>query len=141
MRTFWKPLLASLGTAAVAIAAAALPAAARPANQDEIIYLPIDRAFNETYFQNDKDYFDNRSIKRQLELIFFSYPELEIDRDTELLHDLYLDVLAQQGTSDPFIRTPDMPTPFNETSLGAPFGGFDSGVRGSEFLIETRPLR
>lgn len=81
--------------------------------------LTIEEAFERAFFDNDKPFFDNRSIPRQLDYLFGlrnSFPENEINRDAKNVHELYREVLRQQVASDPVLRTPDLPNPYN-TSL------------------------
>ncbi|HEY9704280.1 MAG TPA: hypothetical protein V6C58_17645, partial [Allocoleopsis sp.] len=87
-----------------------------PPTQLETIPQLVDRAF----FQDSGDYYHNRSIKRQFQLIFgtdtklgAAFPELEIERDGKLLNVLYHDLLFQQTSTDPYLRTVDIPSPFN----------------------------
>lgn len=79
-------------------------------------------AFERGFFRNDRTYFDNRSFGRQFDFIFGigssnknSFIENEIHGDTELLDVLYKDALEQQVSSDPIVRTRDLPNPY-ETS-------------------------
>lgn len=94
--------------------------------------LRIDQEFDRVFFDNDKEFFNNRSFERQLDYLFGirnSFPENEINRDGKGIHQLYVEVLEQQVGRDPILLTPDMPNPFN-TSLrqlppyiNRPFGG------------------
>lgn len=79
-------------------------------------------AFERSFFRNDRTFFDNRSFGRQFDFIFGigssnknSFVENEIQGDTELVDVLYKDALEQQGSSDPILRTRDLPNPY-ETS-------------------------
>jgi hypothetical protein len=75
---------------------------------------------NQVQFSNDRDYFRNRSIPRQVSYIFGpgilirnSFPENEIARDGSAIFDFYQDMLARQMSSRSVIRTPDLPNQFN----------------------------
>ncbi len=78
-------------------------------------------------FSNDRDFFSNRSIPRQVSYIFGpgilirnSFPDNEIARDGKAIYDLYKDVLAKQMSSGPVIRTPDLVSPFNQSVRDIP---------------------
>ncbi|XHX79184.1 MAG: hypothetical protein RBJ76_04425 [Stenomitos frigidus ULC029] len=71
-------------------------------------------------FSNDRDYFRNRSLPRQVSYIFGpgilirnSFPENEIARDGKAIFEFYQDMLARQMSSRSVIRTPDLPNQFN----------------------------
>ncbi|PSB25343.1 hypothetical protein [Stenomitos frigidus] len=77
---------------------------------------------DQVQFSNDRDYFRNRSIPRQVSYMFGpgilirnSFPENEIARDGKAIYLFYQDLLARQMSSRPVIRTPDLPTPFNQS--------------------------
>jgi len=88
---------------------------------------PIPDRIEAAYFSNDRDFFTNRSIPRQVSyllgpgiLIRNSFPEAEITRDGQAVHELYRDLLAKQLYTSPRLRTPDLPTPFNQSILTLP---------------------
>ena len=70
------------------------------------------------------------------------FPDVELENDADSLNKLYNDVLEQQVSSDPIIRTPDLPNPFNSSlrSTSQPRRAFNR-VEGVEFIFETLPLR
>ncbi|XGV95685.1 MAG: hypothetical protein ACAF41_23455 [Leptolyngbya sp. BL-A-14] len=77
---------------------------------------------NQVQFSSDRDFFSNRSIPRQLSffagpgiLVRNSFPDNEIARDGKAIYDFYQDLLARQMASRPVIRTPDLPTQFNQS--------------------------
>ena len=87
----------------------------------------IAERFNRAYFANDPEFFRNRSLRRQIDWIFGpgslfrnSFPENEINRDSELVDMLYHNVLEQQVSSDPIFRTRDLPNPYETTILLSP---------------------
>jgi hypothetical protein len=70
----------------------------------------------QVYFSNDRDYFRNRTLPRQFNYIFgFGFTEIEIAHDGKDLYVFYQSVLARQMSSRSVIRTPDLPTPFNQS--------------------------
>lgn len=131
-------------------AAAVFPSAARsqttspsaPTDQIALIRLlkgneSVADTFNRAYFKNDPNFFRNRSVKNQLDLIFGpgslirnSFPENKINRDAELIDILYQDTLRQQVSSDPIIRTRDLPNPYETSILQSPGLKGNSPVEG-----------
>ena len=85
-------------------------------------------AFEDAAQFESGDYYENRSFSRQLDFIFglgssfrvfrSSYPENQMDRDAERVHILYTDLLNQQLTTKPVVRTRDLESPYQH-SLGA----------------------
>lgn len=79
--------------------------------------------FEEAFYSHDKNYFENRSFFRQLDTIVgwgsfkTSFVENEINADTEAVHNLYVDAFARQVSSDPVIRTRDLPNPYDSSIL------------------------
>lgn len=89
--------------------------------------ITIPEAFERAFFKNDPQFFRNNSIERQVNVIFGpgsllrnSFPEHEISRDARLVHQLYEQVLNQQTSSDPVVRTPDLPNPYSTSILSSP---------------------
>ncbi|MEM9772441.1 MAG: hypothetical protein AAF889_12745 [Cyanobacteria bacterium P01_D01_bin.73] len=75
-------------------------------------------AVDEAFFNRDKDYVTNRGLGRTLAWIFgVGFPENEITSDSRSVQELYTDLMRQQTTSDPTIRTPDMPNPYNTSFM------------------------
>ncbi|MFB8789384.1 MAG: hypothetical protein U7123_11160 [Potamolinea sp.] len=105
----------------------------------------IERAF----YTDSGDLYRNRSIPRQIQYMFgpglpgrATFPDLEIERDALRLNRIYRDALQQQVSSDSILRTPDLPNPFSSTlRQQSDFRRFGTRVEGSEFILETPPLR
>jgi hypothetical protein len=104
----------------------------------------IDKAF----FFESKDFYENRTSFRQFQFLFGAdakrgavFPEMEIERDGKLMNTLYNDMLYQQSSSDPIIRTPDLPNPYNSSLRMMPNNRYNSRVVGSELVFEKAPLR
>lgn len=103
--------------------------------------------FNRTFYEESGDIFRNSSIERQIGLIIgpglpgkAGFPDLQIERDAKRINILYRDALEQQVSSDPIIRTPDLPNPYSTTlrqQSGA--GRFGTRQEGSEFIYQTVP--
>ncbi|MEH2289405.1 hypothetical protein [Nostoc sp.] len=103
--------------------------------------------FERAYFRHDRNFYENGSLKRQLDSFFGSgtgfggsFPENEIARDAELVNTLYHDALTQQVGNDPYIRTPDLPNPYNTSLMMSPRYSNKLQI-GTEFRFETLPSR
>lgn len=104
--------------------------------------------FERAFFKNDPNFYENQTFRRQIDLMFGpgsllknSFPENEIARDAELVNTLYRDALTQQTTNDPYIRTPDLPNPYNTSLLMSPHLSPTKLQTGTEFRFETVPPR
>ncbi|HEY9676078.1 MAG TPA: hypothetical protein V6D11_31840 [Waterburya sp.] len=109
----------------------------------------IPEAFERAFFQESGTFYRNRSIPRQISYIIgpglpwgAGFPELELERDARRINSLYNEVLELQASSDPIIRTPDLPNPFG-SSLRTQYGPrrFGTQLEGGEFNFETLPPR
>nr|WP_199326672.1 hypothetical protein [Nostoc sp. FACHB-888] len=101
-------------------------------------------AFEGAYFRHDRNFYENSSLKRQLDSFFGSgsgfggsFPENEIARDAQLINTLYRDVLTQQVGNDPYIRTPDLPNPYDTSLMMSPRFNSNKLKVGTEFRFET----
>lgn len=104
----------------------------------------IDEQFERVFFDNDREYFNNRSLERQLDYLFGirnSFTENEINRDAKNIHELYVEVLEQQVGRDPILLTPDMPNPFNTSLRQLPPYNVNRPFGGREFINEELPPR
>ncbi|MDZ8227200.1 MULTISPECIES: hypothetical protein [unclassified Nostoc] len=105
--------------------------------------------FERAYFRHDRNFYENsNSLKRQLDSFLGSgssfggsFPENEIARDAQLLNTLYHDVLTQQVGNDPYIRTPDLPNPYDTSLMMSPRFNSNKLKVGTEFRFETLPPR
>jgi hypothetical protein len=105
----------------------------------------VPQAFSEAYFRNGRDFYRDRSIGGQFNLIFGpgalvrnSFTENVMSRDLEAIDRVFLETFARQVSSDPVIRTPDLPNPFNTSVLTLPASV--SSVPSAEPTI-TQPFR
>ncbi|MDF5711921.1 MAG: hypothetical protein PUP90_30660 [Nostoc sp. S4] len=96
--------------------------------------------FERAFFQHDRNFYENGSLKRQLDSFFGSgssfggsFPENEIAHDAELVNTLYHDVLTQQAGNDPYIRTPDLPNPYDTSLMMSPRLNANKLKVGTEF--------
>lgn len=105
-------------------------------------YTTIPEAFERALTRNSSFYQENRRIYRQVKRNFGlgGYQERAIARDAALVSELYDIVLDQQTRSDPFIRTLDLPNPFDTSLRQLPSTLPGSRVVGSELVFERLPL-
>lgn len=134
-----KSLIHAIGLSAVssliATSAIAQEAGSPVFRPRETVPNAVDRAFYGALGE-----FSDRNPLRSTQTILgtpFGFPENQISRDGERIHRLYVDLLNQQVSSDPIIRTADLPNPFNLSVLTLPTSS--NQVTGSEFAIE-QPL-
>ena len=100
-------------TAAIGFTSAAIaePTSTTDARGNET----ISEMFGRAIFENEPDFYRNRSVESRINLIFGlnSFPDRKILRDARLVNRLYQDVLNQQGSADPIIRSLDLPNPYD----------------------------
>lgn len=111
-------------------------------------YETANEVFDRAFFKNDRNFYGNNTFKRQIDWIVGSgslfrnsFPENEIARDAELVNVVYRDVLNQQVGNDPYIRTPDLPNPYNTSLMMSPRLNSNKLKTGTEFRFETVPPR
>ena len=111
-------------------------------------YQSPDRVFEKAFYENYPDFYNNDGLFREIDWILGSgslfknsFPENEIERDAKLVNILYQDVLKQQTTNDPYIRTPDLPSPYNTSLLGSPRLRASQLQVGTEFRFDSLPQR
>lgn len=91
--------------------------------QASAIAQPSDRTFADRYekalFISNPDFFQNRSFGRQFDWLLGTngFPDNEINRDTKRANNLYQAGLERQASSDPVIRTRDLPNPYRTSVL------------------------
>ncbi|NEU72949.1 hypothetical protein PI95_010335 [Hassallia byssoidea VB512170] len=111
-------------------------------------YETANEVFDRAFFKNDRNFYGNNTFKRQIDwlvgpgsLFRNSFPESEIARDAELVNVVYRDVLNQQVGNDPYIRTPDLPNPYNTSLMMSPRLNSSKLKTGTEFRFDTVPPR
>lgn len=85
-------------------------------------------SFNNAFFKSSGDYFQNTSLHGYFGDYlgigspsgFNAFPENETHRDASRIHGLYRNLMEQQSSNDPVIRTPDLPNPFSSSVLSLP---------------------
>lgn len=107
-------------------------------------YETTNDVFERAFFRHDRNFYENSSPKRQLDVILGpgsvfqnSFPENEIARDADLVNAVYRDVLQQQVGNDPYLRTPDLPNPYDTSLLMSPRLNANKLRVGTEFRFES----
>lgn len=98
------------------------------AQQEPQLRPSLDDYYNRTFYRNDPDFFANRSIFRTINLLVGPFPENEISADGRAVHRLYQETMRLQDSSDPDIRTADLPNPFNTSIATAPIVGPEAPI-------------
>ena len=103
----------------------------------------ISETFNQAFFASDREFYRNRSFGRQLDLILGvgSFTESEISQDAERVNNLYEDSLNRQVSSDPIIRTRDLPNPYDTSIRTSPPLNGNKRLQGRELIFEMRQPR
>jgi hypothetical protein len=103
-------------------------------------YETTNDVFERAFFRHDRNFYENGTPKRQLDSLLGSgsgfrnsFPENEIARDAELINTVYRDVLTQQVGNDPYLRTPDLPNPYDTSLLMSPRLNANKLKAGTEF--------
>lgn len=110
----WKAKVAVVSILlAGGIADSALAQQANPASQQPT----LNDKFEDVFFTFDQTFYLNRRFPRNTFWLFGSFPENEIAGDGRVIHRLYTEQLRVQTTSDPTLRTADLPTPFSSSLL------------------------
>ncbi|MGI2904054.1 hypothetical protein [Tolypothrix sp. VBCCA 56010] len=111
-------------------------------------YETPNEVFDRAFFKNDRNFYGNNTFRRQIDwlvgpgsLFRNSFPESEIARDAELVNVVYRDILNQQVGNDPYIRTPDLPNPYNTSLMMSPRLNSNKLKTGTEFRFDTVPPR
>lgn len=110
--------------------------------QIDLEYIPD--AFDYELNEQSGDSFDRNRFYGPVQTMFGlpSFLEIGIARDAEDIHKFYRELLDLQATSGPYIRTLDLPNPFDTSLRVSPTAtGPALPLPGSEFLFEVAPLR
>ncbi|MCW6038368.1 hypothetical protein K4A83_19120 [Spirulina subsalsa FACHB-351] len=115
---FWL----STGVTALFLSSLATPALAQfistPIGINPIRLDPIPEAFKRALTFSSQDAFSTTfTTGRQIDFLFGlgGFPEVELNRDISLVHKMYEDVLRQQYSSGPILRSPDLQNPYNSS--------------------------
>ena len=138
--------IASLSGLIVALTTSTVLSSSVVAQTPTSNYETPDRVIERAFFENDPNFYKNNSFKRQVDFLLGpgslfrnSFPESEIARDAELVNKVYQDLLQQQVGRDPYIRTPDLPNPYNSSLLSSPKFRNSELKTGTEFRFEEIP--
>ncbi len=134
----------ALTTASVVLASAsAMAQTAESYGVSDDDYKTIPETVYEALNSESGDFYENRSLERQINSILGqgtilrnSYPENQIARDSLRLRAVYDELMAEQTVGDPFIRTPDLASPFDTSVQSLPASQAGSRVVGSELVFE-----
>ncbi len=142
------PLNLKLISGLLALAATIGTSSIAAAETETSNYQTPNEVFEKAFYENYPNFYNNGGLFREIDWIFGtgslfknSFPENEIERDAELLNVLYQDMLEQQTTSDPYIRTPDLPSPYNTSLLASPRLRANQLQVGTEFRFDSLPQR
>ncbi|OLP18001.1 hypothetical protein BST81_13245 [Leptolyngbya sp. 'hensonii'] len=93
-----------------------------------------------------RNYFENRTLERQTDFLFGfgtlvdgTFAENELATDGKLFEILYRDLMNQQVSTTPIIRTPDLNNPFNSSLLTGT--NINNRIMTSELVYERLPMR
>jgi hypothetical protein len=107
-------------------------------------YETTSNTFERAYFRHDRNFYENGSFKRQVDALIgpggkfgTTFADNEIAKDAELVNTLYHDALAQQSTNDPYLRTPDLPNPYDSSLLMTPRYNGNKLRVGTEYRFEN----
>jgi hypothetical protein len=123
---------------AAAVASSTLMAATVTA-QERPVFRPrmsvpdaVDQAFYGSTGNNFQD------VRKPIESLVGvpGFPENLIGRDSARINRVFRDLLTQQVSSDPIIRTPDLPNPYNASILTLPSINVSNRAAGSELVFE-----
>ena len=128
-----KSVLSLIALAAASIVSTAVTAQERPATFKPREAIPD--AVNQAFYGSGEGFQD---VRRPIEALVGvpKFPENSIARDGDRLDRLYRDLLNQQVSSDPIIRTVDLPNPYNTSVLTLPSANVSNRVTGTELVFE-----
>jgi len=104
--------------------------------------------FERAYFRHDPDFYENSSLKRNVDALIgpgkkfgTTFTDNEIVKDGELVHIVYMDAMAQQALNDPYLRTPDLPNPYDSSLLMTPRYNGNQLKVGTEYRFDNSQRR
>ncbi|MCY7321847.1 MAG: hypothetical protein LH660_08620 [Phormidesmis sp. CAN_BIN36] len=91
-------------------------------------------AVNRVFYGSGESFQD---VRRPIEALVGipKFPENAIARDGDRIDRIYRDLLSQQVSSDPIIRTVDLPNPYNTSVLTLPSANASNQVTGTELVF------
>lgn len=132
------------GSLLVLLATVSVPGVASAQESEVPNYETASEVIERAYFKNSPNFYRNNTFRRELDwllgpgtLFRNSFPENEIARDADLVNKVYRDVMQQQATNDPYIRTPDLPNPYTSSILMSPRLNSNQLRNGTEFRFEA----
>ena len=138
-------------TAASSVLASAATAQTDPSGYQPIRLEPLPEVIERAFYNESGDFYESTSIEGQINFLIgpglpggggAAFPDLEIERDARLINTIYNDALEAQASSDPVLRTPDLPNPYDTSIRQLPVSRRYGGrVEGSEFFLDAPQLR
>ena len=126
-----------------ALIGSSLPAMAQQTNPRPVTLRTWPEAFNRGITFSSQDTFSTTfTIGRQIDFLFgpLGFPEVEINRDASIVNGIYQDLMMQQYSSGPILRTPDLPNPYNSSLRTQPaLTNPNQPLPGGEFWLN--PIR
>ncbi|KOR37194.1 MULTISPECIES: hypothetical protein [Planktothricoides] len=119
MQIHWKSCLGALCVLSAATMLMPTEAIAQ-SNSPNRKVRSIPDAFESSFYGFRGRYGFRTSIFGEVAQRFFFYPDNSIVGDSNRVADTYREVMDVQTMSDPFIRTPDLESPFNRSLLTDP---------------------
>lgn len=143
-----KYYVGAAGAAALVASAIGLPQTVN-AQEVEVVevnlieVVPIPEAVDDEFFDVSGDFYRQRTIPDQVRSLLglgvpATFPDIAIEADAEDITELYKELLELQASSDPVLRTPDLPSPFATSLLLLPTYGADFDIVGPELVPEFR---
>ncbi len=118
------------------LALVAAAAIAAPVGRAQEAPQTVPDAFDDLMTTYSGDYFRNRGIKRSaLRIVGFSFPERELEWDSNATTAAVRDLWRLQHSADPTLRVPDLASPYTTSLLTMPSSRIPS--IGSEFIFES----
>ncbi len=128
-----KSVLSLVALVAATTVSTAVTAQERPATFKPREAVPD--VVNQAFYGSGEGFQD---IRRPIEALVGvpKFPENAIARDSDRIYRVYRDLLSQQVSSDPIIRTVDLPNPYSTSILTLPSANVSNRITGTELVFE-----
>lgn len=136
-------LMGAIASGIGALIGSSLPAMAQQTNPRPVTLRTWPEAFDRGITFSSQDTFSTTfTIGRQIDFLFgpLGFPEVEINRDASIVDGIYKDLMMQQYSNGPILRTPDLPNPYNSSIRTQPaLTNPNQPLPGGEFWLN--PIR
>ncbi|TVQ64907.1 MAG: hypothetical protein EA366_00530 [Spirulina sp. DLM2.Bin59] len=136
-------LMVAIASCIGGLIGSSLPALAQQTNPRPVTLRTWTEAFDRGITFSSQDTFSTTfTIGRQIDFMFglVGFPEVEINRDASIVHGIYQDLMMQQYSNGPILRTPDLPNPYNSSLRTQPaLTNPNQPLPGGEFWLN--PIR